>query len=240
MLHKTLENIGWSDKEAAIYIALLSHGSLIISDISKYSKINRVTVYDTIGKLINIGAVSYTLKNSRKFYTATNPEYIYKIQEQKLTKFSKALDEFKALAANKKTKTVRFFEGNQSTNLLYQDMQASNNQIIKCFLAPQRIVLDMPDIVHQFIEKRIQSNIVVHAVMPDLPYTQFYLDNQDQSKRIVKVVPSKKFNFKTSFYCTNSKVYIIDFENQVSSILIDDKQISESLEAIFDMCWEFL
>ena len=130
MLQKVLENLGWSDKEAAVYLAILGHGSLIISDISKYSKINRVTVYDTIEKLMQKGAISKTIRNNRKYYTASGPELLYQVEQEKVDDFSKHLQEFKDLAAKTSRKHVRFFEGSQGTNLLYNDMHNDKNHLI--------------------------------------------------------------------------------------------------------------
>ena len=52
MFNQILKSLGWSDKVTKLYLSLLKNGSLIVSDIAKYSKINRVTVYDTLKKLI--------------------------------------------------------------------------------------------------------------------------------------------------------------------------------------------
>ena len=240
MIQKVLENLGWSDKEATVYLTLLEHSSLIVSDIAKYAKINRVTVYDLLEKLMLRGAISKSLNNNRKFYSAVDPELLYKVEKEKILDFSKSLHKFKKLASVKPKKHVRFFEGSKSLSLLLTDIQNSNANIIKCFLSPKDIYSNMPDFVHQFIEQRVQNNYIVHAIMPDTESTRRFASSQKEEKRVIKFVPDQKFNFNTSFYCTNSKLYIIDFQNNINSILIEDQNVAESLEAIFDMCWEYL
>jgi len=240
MLGKILKSLGWLEKEAIVYLALLENGSMIISDIAKYSKVNRVTVYDILEKLIERGAVSVTQKETRKFYTASNPEFIYRVEKEKVSDFHKNLGKFKDLSSKKRKNTVRFFEGEQSLNILLEDLKDSKDKIIKCFLAPKDVYSNMPQLVEKYIEARIKNNYTVHAIMPDLPSTRAFKTSQKEERRVIKFVSSNKFNFNTSFYCTNSKLYIINYQGSVESILIEDKSISESLEAIFDMSWDLL
>ena len=240
MLSKILKSLGWLEKEAIVYLTLLENGSLIISDLAKYSKVNRVTVYDILEKLIERGAVSVTQRETRKYYTASNPEFIYRVEKEKVSDFQKNLGKFKDLSSKTRKNSVRFFEGEQSLNILLEDLKESKDKIIKCFLAPKDVYSNMPALVEKYIETRIKNNYTVHAIMPDLPSTRAFKKSQKEERRVIKFVPDKKFNFNTSFYCTNSKLYIVDFQGSINSILIEDKSMSESLESIFDMCWELL
>jgi sugar-specific transcriptional regulator TrmB len=239
MLKQVLENLNWSAKEAAIYLALLEHGSLIISDISKYSKINRVTVYDTIDNLIDRGAINKTIKNGHKFYSANPPELLYKLEQAKIEDFHKHLEDFKKLSSTKKTHIVKYFEGIQNMQLIYSDI-FKNKQITKCFISPEQGLYQGIDFMEKFIEKRVQANQIVHAIIPDTPLASKLKAEAHAKKRFVKVVPDKKFNFNISFYCTNSKLYIVDFEKNLTGILIDSQKTAKSMEAIFDMCWDML
>lgn len=51
MLEKYLEEIGLSDKEAAVYLALLQVENSAITDLAKKTKINRTTVYPVLQSL---------------------------------------------------------------------------------------------------------------------------------------------------------------------------------------------
>jgi len=54
-LKKSLEGIGLSEKEVAVYLALLELGSGTVSKISRYAGINRTTGYDILDSLANKG-----------------------------------------------------------------------------------------------------------------------------------------------------------------------------------------
>lgn len=68
-----LEDLGLSDGEIKVYLALLKLGSNPVSKIKEESGLHRTTIYDFIEKLINKGLVSYVVKNNIKFYSAIHP-----------------------------------------------------------------------------------------------------------------------------------------------------------------------
>ena len=58
MFEQFLEEIGLSEKEAKIYLALLQVDSALISDLAEKTKINRTTVYPVLESLAKKGLVS--------------------------------------------------------------------------------------------------------------------------------------------------------------------------------------
>ena len=63
MYESQLENIGLNGKEARIYLSLLEIGESPVSKVAEHSKINRVTCYDVLDKLIKksfVTEIDYT------------------------------------------------------------------------------------------------------------------------------------------------------------------------------------
>jgi len=73
MLHTTLESIGFSDKQAKVYIASLQAGTASVSTIARIGGINRITCYNTLKELIVMGYAFETLKDKIKHYTVIDP-----------------------------------------------------------------------------------------------------------------------------------------------------------------------
>ena len=63
---KSLEEVGFDNKEIQVYLSLLKIGETSATKISKETKIERTLVYYIIEKLINRGLVSFNLKNNVK------------------------------------------------------------------------------------------------------------------------------------------------------------------------------
>jgi len=83
MLIENLKELGLSENEAKIYIALLELGSCTTGPIIKKSGLYRVIVYDTLEKLLEKGLVHYSVRKNRKEFSAENPKRIVEIIKDK-------------------------------------------------------------------------------------------------------------------------------------------------------------
>ena len=78
-----LTELGLSDNEAKLYVALLELGSSTTGPLIKKSGLYRVIVYDTLEKLLKLGLVTYSLKNNRKQFEAADPNQILELIKNK-------------------------------------------------------------------------------------------------------------------------------------------------------------
>lgn len=75
-LKLTLQNFGFSEKEADVYIGLLELGKGTVTEISRKAGINRTTGYDILNSLTNKGVVSVSGKEPKQEYAAESPDSI--------------------------------------------------------------------------------------------------------------------------------------------------------------------
>jgi len=70
----TLKSLGFSDKEAATYLAILSGGPDSVRNIAAKAGLNRGTAYDVLKELMRLGAVSFYNKEKKQYFVAEPPE----------------------------------------------------------------------------------------------------------------------------------------------------------------------
>jgi len=75
--------LGFSNNEAKVYLALVTLGSGTTSDITKESGVHRVNVYEIIDKLANKGLVSSLKKATKSIYSVGDPKNLLRFIEQK-------------------------------------------------------------------------------------------------------------------------------------------------------------
>ncbi len=85
-LYKGLVSLGFSEKEANVYLALLELGSRTVSPIARSANINRTTAYDILETLVAKGLVSISGKEPVQEYVAESPEKVLKLIEEELNK----------------------------------------------------------------------------------------------------------------------------------------------------------
>src|SRR5581483_9338446 len=78
-----LKNFGLSEKEIAVYMALIELGPSSVRDIAAKSKVNRGTAYDILKSLMALGIVSYYNKESKQYFVAEPPEKLLSAIDQK-------------------------------------------------------------------------------------------------------------------------------------------------------------
>lgn len=74
MLEKYLQDIGLTDKEASVYLALLAVDHASVIGLSEKTKINRSTTYVVLESLAKKGLVSETTVGKKTHYQAEPPE----------------------------------------------------------------------------------------------------------------------------------------------------------------------
>ena len=89
----SFKDYGFTQLQAAAYIAILQLGEDTGSAIAKASGINRSKIYDTLNQLEAMGAVKVISKEGRTRYAAVSPDVIFK---EILLKFKNHLDSNKA------------------------------------------------------------------------------------------------------------------------------------------------
>jgi len=92
-----LEDLGLSNEEARVYLAILELGGSYVSNIGKKAGISRVNVYYILGNLVKKGIVSSVEKNNIKFFSVESPKILVNQLEEKFLHAKKLLPELLSL-----------------------------------------------------------------------------------------------------------------------------------------------
>src|SRR3989344_7028357 len=112
MITEDLQELGLSNNEAKLYLALLKLGSTTTGPLIKASGIYRVMVYDTLEKLMNLGLVTYSLKKNRKYFEAEKPLQLLELIKNKELTAKQIIPELEKLNVSKPLEQGAFlYEG---------------------------------------------------------------------------------------------------------------------------------
>jgi len=75
-LQKIVEQLGYSAKEAKVYLAALSLGECHVTDIAAKTKLPRTSVQTIVDKLHEDGLLNFYVQRRYKYWVAENPERI--------------------------------------------------------------------------------------------------------------------------------------------------------------------
>ena len=92
---KLLKEIGLTETEIKVYLALLSLGTTSAGKIVEQTGVYRKNLYDALNKLIDKGLVTYVIENKIKFFQPKNPENLFRYLEEKRNKISEKEEELR-------------------------------------------------------------------------------------------------------------------------------------------------
>ena len=128
-----LLQLGLTEREIAIYKALIELGPSSIRDLADKSGFNRGSTYETLKILVNKGIVNYLPKGKRRVFQAEKPDKLLDMAEEKRLNLEQALLEIKTdiipglsqLTPEFSSSNVRFYEGDDGVESVLRDILAS-------------------------------------------------------------------------------------------------------------------
>lgn len=138
MIKQKLQELGFSEKEVRVYLALLELGSAVASDIAKKAGLKRSTAYVILESLAGRGLTSMVERRGVQLYSAAPPEQLVQYLKGMASRYSgfadaakELLPEFPAPSRGNTISTpkVHFFKGGEGVKTVYEDTLASLEEI---------------------------------------------------------------------------------------------------------------
>ncbi len=238
-LNSVLENIGLSEKESKIYLALLEMKESLPSTIAKKAGVKRPTTYLILEQLLQKGLLSQIKKGGYFYFQPVNPHSILEDQYKKYNDLEKALPELLSMHALYSVKPqVSFFEGKEgiirimedtlktSTELLcWADVNLANNTLLK-------------DYYPGYIKTKVARGIWLRGIFSYDKYALKLKENGQKELREVYLIPKEKFPFKNEINIYDNKVAIVSHEDQIG-VIIENKNIADTQRSIFNFAFEY-
>lgn len=245
-LIEPLKNLGLSEKEVLVYLALLQLGNATPYQIAKKSGIKRPTAYVIAEELIKKGLVVHIPGEEKKRYIAKSPETFIEEHEERLLAAKKILPELRSYQKGIVEKpSIMYFEGMEGLRQAYKykEKELYGKEIVG-FLASNE---DASPEVHKYFmewnENKKKHGTRVRGITvdsPDLkPYGQFIQEGENSANNL-KFLPKKMYNAKVSVEsCDNQFVRIFLFES-IETLIIESPKFTVAVKEIFELVWKSL
>lgn len=94
---EALREIGLTESEIKVYLALFRLGQTTAGKIVDEARVTRSKIYDILERLKNKGLVGYVIKESTKYFSATSPNNILRYLNEKEEKIREEKDSIKMI-----------------------------------------------------------------------------------------------------------------------------------------------
>src|SRR3989344_5510052 len=237
-----LQSFGFSEKEAVVYIALLELGKGTVRQISSKAGINRTTSYDILGSLSNKGLVSVSGKEPKSEYAVEPPEaittYLKKVAEEATERIKKSeavLPELELLHAKQNRPRIRFYEGKEGLERVYEDTLTSSEPI-RAYATIDDMHNALPNYFPEYYKRRAGNNISIRAIVPETPSGRERKTHDEEEKRQIAFVPADKYYFSPEINIYDDKVMIASWREKLG-IIIESHEIADAMKKIYELAW---
>lgn len=233
-MKEILEEFGLNVKESTIYLALLKEKLSTASKLAKITKINRTTVYLELENLMNLGLVSYVVKDSKRYYQVANPDKLIEILDSKKAKIKSILPELKGLHKNIEPFNIEVFEGKEGIKTFYQDILNNAKEVLAFGVtgkATEILKFSYPHFLKKFIKANIKERALANFDSKKIMETHL------KSHLKIKYLPQKyKSDITTVIYANKIAIQSLQKDN-LYVVVINDELLYKSYKNYFEFMW---
>jgi len=235
MYEKELKEIGLTDNEVKIYLALLKHGVLNPTRLAEKTGLHRSYVYDTLERLIEQGIINTILINNKKHYQAVDPKVLREHFELKLKHIDSILPELSSIFTGLKEEThVELHRGKRVYKTLIKDLTANlqKNDIVYLIGIDEDILEQVePIYLKQYFtiikEKKVKEKIIIAKGAKKFKETSLEYRELD-----------KKYLGETATVIYRDKVYLFILGEPNYLIIIESEKVVDTYMKNFELLWK--
>jgi len=244
MIETYLLDIGFSDKEAKVYLSLLQMENSSVLTLAHKTGIKRSTVYMAIESLAKRGLVSETTKGKKTFYLAGSPELLEAYIERKMTSLDSQKRQLKDIIPQIKTMQrevgekplVQYFEGKEGIYSMNESLYKDEDGGGTAYLVYSKDLLDKvfkTEEKNKLVKVRLGQKVKTKVIYN---YSQGEIANDATGER-VKIDETKyPFNCDISVYKDRVRVAILG--KKLSGIFIRSQEFADTLKNIIMVAFD--
>lgn len=233
-----LGNVGLTEKEAKIYLALLELKEALPSTLAKKSGVKRPTTYVVLEQLQKRGLVSHIKKGNFLYFQPLDPRTLIEDQHNKYLALEKTLPELLKLHSKyAATPQMSVYEGKEGLIKIMEDTLTSKTELL-CWADVSAAVECLKDYYPTYIRKKVARGLWLRGVFCYDKMALRFKKFGEKELREIYMIPKEKFSFKNEINIYNDKVAIISQKDEVG-IIIQNQDIADTQRAIFNLGFEY-
>jgi len=238
-----LKKLGFSDKSAKVYLALLSLGPSSVRKLADDVDLNRGTVYDMLKELQKKGVVNFYKEATKQYFVAENPTKLKAIVRKRTrdleevdSGLDKIIPELQALHDKGGERPVAKYYGKDEINKILEDVLnvcEAEEKLYRIYSAEgvrEYLYKDFPTFSDVRIAKGINVKVIAIGEGGELRGfdERKWLEKSGDTGTYIIIYPGK-----TAYVS-------LDAKNEPMGVVIENNGVFETQKIIFDNLWEKL
>jgi len=239
-----LKAFGLSDKEIALYLAILSNGPTSPTNLSRASGLKRPTVYVLLEELEKKELIEQTTIKGRQFFKVSTLNQFKELVEDELLKLEKQrrmvdglIDELEVFKqAGKEPAFTTHFEGEQGIFAIFEEIIESGEKPL--FFGSTHALAKKYDedkwlkTITKGKEKEKEENA---RIITDKSKLIKKMLNENSKK--LKMLPDD-FSSKAALVIFGKKIAIMSLSTNPFGVIMENKEVAGLMKIMFSFAWE--
>ena len=236
---QVLQEIGLSDKAAAIYLALLSKRRMTIAELARESGIKRATCYEYIDSLLGKGFLLREPVGKRMYYSAVRPQKVLADFRKKTALLEASVEEMAQIqeeASN--VPRVTYFQGKRELQKIYEDLFKTIGDVYSIF-PPASFFQSFTEEEYDEFDKAISAHALrsKDLIVGDRHYKKIKeIRAKNGGLKADKRLPSW-FTSNVDVLIFSDKVALMSLRD-LSAIVIENKDIADLFRNMHQFIWK--
>lgn len=240
---KQLIELGFGDKEARVYLALLELGPSTTTDIARIAKINRTTTYPILEALAKEGLVNFVGETKIQRFVAESPDKVVSLLEDKVRKDQESLKKAQHLLPElfsvynfKQKPRVKFYEGIEGLKEAFESTLNAKGEILAYAVGTDMYDALGEEYFKNYFKRRTQKGIRVRVIAPDDSDSKLVIRNDVDELRESMLIPHKDFYFSIETNIYNNCVMTASWREKFA-VIIESAEIANFHKKMFELAW---
>lgn len=241
-MEKELQELGFSEKEASIYLSLLKSGPTTALKLATETDIKRSTVYLILGSLQKKGLVEIESHGWKDLFAAVNPSQFEAMLEGKQRKFSEILPELLGLYKLRGNKqSIKRYEGIDGVKTAYENILREAKMGDPYYaIADQLNWFKLDDKWFEaFLERKSRRTLDSRVILKDSKIAQRYKMMARVWKLELKIV-DRPLDLIGDIVVTPQYLLLHNFAPPITAAVIEHPDIIQNYMNIFRFIWGML
>lgn len=244
-IEKILQNFNFSEKEAAVYLALLELETATATQIADQSQINRSTVYVIIEALQKRGLISINKEeDSITKYVASPPERLLQLAEEETKRYQNLVGQIHTVLPELKSRyrgdkprpKVRLYEGKEGLISAYEDTLTAS-ETIRAYASIENMHKALPGYFPDYYKRRANKGIAIRSVFPNTEEARQRSTHNNEERRESVLVPAVEYSFSPEINIYDNKIVFMSLVEKFS-LIIESKELADALKKVFELSWK--
>lgn len=238
----TLEKGGFSSKEAALYLALLTLGKGTVTEITRAAGVGRTYGYPILDDLVARGLAGISGREPKQEYFAESPRKLLAYIEAKLKEQAETAHDIKKLLPDlvvmhnvEDRPKIKFYEGEDGLKQVYEDTLTARETVVRGFATYDELHKALPNYFPDYYKRRARRKLLGRAIVTDTPEGRRRASLNKEEFREMAFVP-KEYYFYPEIDMYDNKVMIASWREKLG-ITIESDEIADAMKKIFELAW---